>query len=216
VLDLDLLRQQLPVLAQASINTVALTVLSLVLATIVGLPLAIVRQSKSAFARAVAAYSWFLLATPELLLLFLAYYGLPVFGIVLPAFPTAVIATAITASAYNLEIFRAGIISVGPGQFEAARALGMSEGRMWRRIVLPQTLSVVIPPYISNATLVLKSTSIAAVITVPELTSVGMGIITQTLRPMETLTAIAAIYLALNSGLTGMQHAAERHLARRR
>src|SRR5947209_3153663 len=148
MLDFDILRQQLPVLLQASINTVILTVLSLTFASVLGLPLAIVRESKTSMARIVAAYSWFLLATPQLLLLFLAYYGLPSVGIVLPAFPTAVIATAITASAYVLEIFRAGIAAIPQGQFEAARSLGMSEAHMWRRIVLPQTLPVVIPPFI--------------------------------------------------------------------
>lgn len=123
---------------------------------------------------------------------------------------------SVTASAYNLEIFRAGIVAVPPGQFEAARALGLSETRMWRRIVLPQALPVIIPPYISNATLVLKGSSTAAVVTVPELTGVGIGLITQTLRPLETLTAVAVLYLAFNSVLTGLQAFAERRLARSR
>jgi His/Glu/Gln/Arg/opine family amino acid ABC transporter permease subunit len=215
MIDFALILEQLPTLLGASLNTISLTVLSLALASALGLPLAIIRQSKTPAARVVAAYSWFLLAMPELLLLFLAYYGLPSVGIVLPAYPTAVLALGITSSAYNLEIFRAGIISIPRGQFEAARALGLSEARVWWRIVLPQALAVITPPYVSNATLALKGTSVAAVITVPELTSVGMGIIGETLRPLDTLVGVAVIYLALNSVLTGLQGAVERRLSRR-
>jgi len=203
-----------PAIVAAAWLTVALTVLSSVLAAAVALPLAIVRESRSPFAGAVGMYSWILQAVPVLVILYFGYYGLPRLGVTLPAFQTAILAMGISSSAYQIEIFRAGIVSVPREQFEAAHALGLPSGRLWLRIVLPQAMSVIIPPYISNLTTVLKGTSLASVITVQELSGVGLGIITSTLRPYEVLIAVSVIYLAMNSVLTTSQRILERRLAR--
>ena len=120
----------------------------------------------------------------------------------------------VVGSAYECEIFRGGM-AIPTGQFEAARALGLSESRTWRRVVIPQTLPVVTPPLISNMTLQLKGTSLAALITLPELTGTALEAISYTYRPFEILVGVSLAYLLLDSVLTGLQVAAERRFAAR-
>ena len=115
----------------------------------------------------------------------------------------------------SADLRRGGIAAVPQGQFEAARALGLREPRLWRRVVIPQTLPVVIPPLISNMTLQLKGTSLAALITVPELTGTALEAISYTYRPFEVLVGVSLAYLVLDSVLTGVQMAAERRLSAR-
>ena len=114
----------------------------------------------------------------------------------------------------SADLLRGGIAAVPQGQFEAARALGLREPRLWRRVVIPQTLPVVISPLISNMTLQLKGTSLAALITVPELTGTALEAISYTYRPFEVLVGVSLAYLVLDSVLTGVQMAAERRFVR--
>ncbi len=209
----DVAVRYIPDLARAAITTVELTVLTLLLSTVVGIPLAIIRNSSlRVLSRLVAAFSWLMRALPALLLLFFVYYGLPRFGLVLPAFPTAVVGLALSASAYNLEIFRAGLNAVDRGQHEAARALGLGPWHAWTRILIPQAAVVVIPPYVSNATLILKGSSIASIITVTEVTATANSLIGATYRPFELLVAAAIVYIALNTILAIVQTLVERRL----
>ena len=210
-MDWQLLHENLPELLRASVVTVELTILTLVLSTVLALPLAILRSLPGRIVpRLIAGYSLLMRALPTLVVLFLVYYGLPSAGIRLPAFSTAAVGLILSATAYNLEIFRAGFATVDRGQMDAARALGVPAPLMWLRVVVPQALPTIMPPYISNATLILKGTSVASIITVTELTATANAIVSMTYRPMEILIGTALIYLLLSSVLTSLQSASAR------
>src|SRR5690606_20187022 len=106
---------------------------------------------------------------------------------------------SLVSAAYFMEIFRAGIAAVPRGQFEAATALGMSRMHIARRIVYPQTLPIIVPPYFSSVISNLKDTALASAIAVGELVGVSRLIIGSTLRPIEIFTIAAVIFVALGS-----------------
>jgi His/Glu/Gln/Arg/opine family amino acid ABC transporter permease subunit len=202
-MDFGFVLEQLPALLQATWITVQLTVWTLVVSTLAALPLAVLRMQEGTIAaRVVGWYSALMRAIPTLVVLFFAYYALPQLGIVLPAFETALAGLALSATAYNLEIFRAGFKAVSPGQFEAARALGVPGWRIWWSVAVPQALPVIVPTYLSNATLVLKGTSVASIITISELTAVANEIVSTTYRPFEVLVTAAVLYVAMGGILS--------------
>ncbi|WP_420392992.1 amino acid ABC transporter permease [Acuticoccus sp.] len=213
-LDFSVVGTYLPVLLEASLLTIALAVVSQAIGTSLGLLLALGRLSKLGWLRsAVWTYVWIFRGTPVLLHLFFIYYAAPAFGLTLEAFPAAIIAFSASSAAYNCEILRAGLQAVHPGQREAAQAVGMRSGSTLRRIVLPQAIRIVIPPYMSNFITHTKNTSLASVITVQELMLTAQMIYSSTYRAIEILTAAGAIYLVLTSALTGLQLFLERRFA---
>jgi His/Glu/Gln/Arg/opine family amino acid ABC transporter permease subunit len=209
---LPFILEHLPTLLRATVRTVELAVWIVALATILAFPLVVLRQSANPLiAGSVAVYSWVMRTLPLLIMLFFGFYGLPRLNVTLPAFQTAIVFTGVQAAAYYMEIVRGGVLSVGKGQFEASRALGLAPLHTWRRIILPQVIPVSLPGYISNTIIIMKGTSVASIITVSELTGVGNSIISITYRPLEILLPVAVIYLFLNSVLTILQHLGERH-----
>ena len=148
--------------------------------------------------------------TPLLLHLFFVYYAAPAFGITLDAFVAAIIAMSASAAAYNAEIIRAGLQAVHRGQVEAAYAVGMRYGQVVRRIIVPQAVRIIIPPYMGNAISHTKNSSLASVITVPELMLTAQMIYSSTYRAIEILTVTGAIYLVLTSCLSALQMYCER------
>lgn len=108
---------------------------------------------------------------PSIIVLYLAYFGLPTAGIVLEAFAAAVVGLAFTTAAYSSEVIRAGIREVPNGQFEASSALALSWWRQMRLIILPQAISKVVPPLIALCIGIFQATALAYAITVPELLS---------------------------------------------
>ena len=202
-----------PVLARGTLTTIELMAVVGTLSPLLALPLAVARNSRRAWlAYPVATFSWFTRAVPTLVLLFFAYYGLPVVGIYLNPVPSALAALVFSAVGYNIEFLRAGLKAVPKGQREAARALGMPQGAMFRRIILPQALRVATPALFSNLTLNLKGTALASLVSVSELTGNTQGLLSETYRPVEFLIAAAVIYLGLNSILIAIQHRVQRYL----
>jgi His/Glu/Gln/Arg/opine family amino acid ABC transporter permease subunit len=174
--------------------------------TTLGFVLALGRTSSVGWLRwVVGAYVWIFRGTPMLLHLFFIYYAAPLIGLTLDALPAAIIAMSLSSMAYNCEIIRAGLAAVHHGQIEAARAVGMTYTRIVRRIVLPQAVRIIIPPYMSNVITHTKNSSLASVITVPELMLTAQMIYSSTYRAIEILTATGAIYLVLTSCLTWLQ-----------
>jgi ABC-type amino acid transport system permease subunit len=158
-------------------------------------------------------YVWIFRGTPVLLHLFFVYYAAPAFGVTLEAFPAAIIAFSVSSAAYNTEIFRAGLQAVHVGQIEAAQAIGMRYPSIVRKILLPQAVRIIIPPYMSNFISHTKNSSLASVITVQELMLTAQMIYSSTYRAIEILTATGVIYLGLTSCLTGLQYFLERFVA---
>src|SRR5882724_10280080 len=193
-LDFSVAWKFLPILLQASLMTIALFVLSQVLGTLAAFFLALARMSPRGWLRRpTVAYIWVVRGTPLLLHLFFVYYAAPAFGITLDAFPAAIIAMSASAAAYNAEIIRAGLQAVHRGQLEAAYAVGM-----------------IIPPYMGNAISHCKNSSLASVITVPELMLTAQMIYSSTYRAIEILTVTGVIYLVLTSCLSALQMYLER------
>lgn len=216
-LDFSILGTVWPALLRGTLVTVQLTSIVLVCATPGGVAVALLRSTPSKAVRTVVRLaSWIFRGVPPLLLLFLAFFGLPGIGIVLPPMPSAVIAMTVYMSFYFGEIFHSGLQSVPKGQWQACTALGLSPARTLFRIILPQTIPAALPPYISHATEVLKGTALAAAVAVPELTNAAKQVFVVTYRPFEILIAAAAIYALLDAILLILQMYGERWAARRR
>jgi His/Glu/Gln/Arg/opine family amino acid ABC transporter permease subunit len=218
-LDFSVVLPALPFLLRATLLTIVLALASQFCGTVAGFVLALARMSSIRPLRwLVWGYVWIFRGTPLLLHLFLIYYGGPLVGITLDAVPAAIIGMSIGSAAYNCEIIRAGLQSVGRGQIEAAQAVGMRWFPIIRHIVVPQALSVIIPPYMNNFISHTKNTSLASVVTVPELMMTAENIYGRNYRTIEILTATGAIYLALTSVLTLLQMLLERlfDISRRR
>jgi polar amino acid transport system permease protein len=152
-------------LLEAAVQTVLISTAVLVIGTTLALFVALGRVSSNPIvSRTLFAYSWTLRGIPALIIIFFAFYGLPQLGMRLQPIQAAIIGLSISGSAYIGEVIRAGIVSVGRGQFEAARSLGLSFPHTMRRIILPQAARVIVPPYTSQAVIALKGSSLAGVI----------------------------------------------------
>jgi His/Glu/Gln/Arg/opine family amino acid ABC transporter permease subunit len=179
--------------------TVILAVVTMALAVPGGLLLAFLRLSRFGLVRGAAtAFVEFFRATPLILQIYWVYYVLPVFSdILFPPIATALIGLVCNISSFNSETFRAGILSIRQGQWNAGLALGMSRRQVMLRIVLPQAAMRVLPSLASTWVSLFKDTSLVSVIAVGELAHVALQIRSQSFRVLEMLTAMAAIYWLL-------------------
>lgn len=162
-----------------------------------------------------AVASWVLRGLPPLLVLFFFFFGLPSIGITLPPLPSAVLAMSLYTAFYLGEIFRSGVTSVPPAQWQAATALGLSRRRTLMRIVLPQAVPAALPSYVSQMTEVLKGTALTAAVAVPELMAASRKMFAVTYRPFEVLLLAAILYAVCDALLLLAQRAGERWAARR-
>ena len=195
--------------------TVPLTLLSFVLGLLLGLASALTRMfGPAAAAAAVRFYVWIVRGTPLLVQLFVIFYGLPSAGILLDAFPAALIGFTLNIGAYTSEVIRAAISSVPKGQWEASYSIGMSWGQAIRRTVLPQAARVAVPPLSNTFISLVKDTSLAAAITVPEMFQTAQRIVAVTYEPLILYIEAALIYLVLSSVLSGLQARLEKRLSR--
>ncbi len=136
--------------------------------------------------------------TPLLVQIVWVYYALPVLlGVQIPAVVAAVMTLACYTGAFYAEIFRGGIISIERGQWDAARALGLRPWAMMRRVILPQAVRRMIPPFVNQSITQLKNTSLVSTIAVPDLLYNGTLITADTYRPLEVYTVVAVIYFLL-------------------
>jgi len=204
-------------LAQGALVTLKLFFITVALALPLGLLLALARVSHlRALSTAVNGYIWLMRGTPLMLQMLFIYFALPfvpVIGVRLPDFPSAVVAFTLNYAAYFAEIFRAGILSVDRGQYEAARVLGMSYRQTMRRIVLPQMVRNILPP-LSNETITLvKDTSLIYVLALNDLLRAARGIVQRDFTTSPFIVA-AAFYLIMTLVLTWGFQRLERHHAR--
>ncbi|WP_122629172.1 amino acid ABC transporter permease [Lucifera butyrica] len=161
----------LPVLAEGALVTLVLSFAAMAGALFLGLAITIVRVFKiRSLDRTVRLYVSFFRGTPLLVQLLILYFGLTTFHIILTPSTAALLGLSLHFSAYISEIFRATVLSINRGQWEAAFSLGMTKVQTLRHIILPQAMRISIPPLWNSFIDVLKSSSLASVITVPELT----------------------------------------------
>ena len=190
--------QFLPLLLQGIKFTVIVALGSLALSTVLGLVWALMRVSGIGWLATTAKIVVNTLrGIPILVQLFYIYFVLPEFGIALTALQAAIIGLGIAYSAYQSENFRAGIEAIDHGQIEAAQSIGMGWGLTMRRVILPQAIRLVLPPYGNIMVMMLKDSSQASTITVAELTLQGTLIASSTFKNMTVYTLVALLYLAM-------------------
>ena len=182
--------------------TFEITGAGLVLAFSFGLITSLCRLSDSYLARMIArAYLELIRNTPLLVQLFFIYFVIaPIFD--LSRFFSAVLALSLFEGAYASEIFRAGIVSIHRGQWEAAHSLGLTAFDTYRRIILPQAIQRILPPLTSQAISLVKDSALVSTIAVYDLTMRGREIISETFLAFEIWFTIAAIYLVINVSLS--------------
>ena len=192
-----------PLLARGTLMTIFISVLSMALATALGLSLALIRiYGKRIFASIATTYIEFMRGTPLLVQLYFIYYGLPKIGIELGPLSAAIIGVGLNYAAYEAEIYRAGIMAIPRAQTEAALALGLTRWQAVRLVVLPQALRLVIPPVTNDFVALFKDTSIVSLVAITELTK-AFNIAAQSAqsyRPtayLEFAIVTALIYFAL-------------------
>lgn len=193
----DVLLLVAPSLFRGLVNTILLALLLIPLGMAAGLLLAV----GTVLSRGVVRFALFactdvLRAFPPLVLMLYVYYGLPMLGVDFGALGSIAVALTLNTSSYFGEIFRAGIESVPRGQWEAARATGLSWGSSFVVIILPQGIRAVLPDVMSNVLTVTQLTSLASVVEVPELLKAAMSAQGTTYNA-SPLIAAALIYLAL-------------------
>lgn len=209
-----------PRLIGGAAMTVCLTVLGFLLAMAIGLPVATARLYGPAPLRWLATiYVEFFRGIPVLLLLYFLYYSLPDIGNALPlppgalklnAFLVGVIGFGLNYGAYESEIYRAGISSIPVGQWEAGASLGMSPGRIFRRIILPQAVKVILPPMTNDFVALFKDTSVVSVIAVSELMKMYQIMASDHLQYVEIGVTTMVLYLIMSVPLAQLSRYLER------
>jgi polar amino acid transport system permease protein len=189
----------MPILLLGVKLTILVTIGSLAVSTVLGLIWALMRVSGI---RVLAAISRTIVnvirGIPIIVQLFYIYFVLPDFGITLTALQAAIIGLGIAYSAYQAENFRAGIEAIDHGQVEAAQSIGMGWSLMMRRVILPQAVRIVLPPYGNTMIMMLKDSSQASTITVAELALQGKLIASATFQNSTVFTLVALLYLTMS------------------
>jgi L-cystine transport system permease protein len=162
----------------------------------------------------VRAYVWLFRGSPLLVQLFVIFYGLPNVGIVLDPLTAAIIGFSLNVGAYNSEVIRGVIESIPKGQWEAAYSMGMTRAQALRRAILPQAARVALPPLSNSFISLVKDTSLAAVLTVPEVFQTAQQIAAVTYEPLILYTEAALVYLLFSSVLSSAQVRLERQFGR--
>lgn len=193
----------LPGMLWAGVLAFQITLMAILLSWILGLIAALMKQSPNRLiAMPAEFYIWFIRGTPSLVQIFIIYFGLPQFGLTLSPITAGVIALGLSSGAYVAEVVRSGLLAIPKGQWESARAVGMSEATMFRRIIMPQMIRVIVPPLTNEAVNTLKNTSLLSVITVVELTLFTQMAIAATFRPFDFYIMAAFLYLFMTTILS--------------
>ena len=212
-LDFEFIRTKIWfMVSQGVFTTLYVSAVSIACASILAIIGAVAKLSSNGIAYAIASfYTSFFRGLPLLMQVYLIYLGLPQLGYVIDAVPAGILALSLCYGAYMTEIFRAGIQSIPKGQWEASRSLGFKFGLTMRRIVLPQSLPLIIPPTGNQFIAMLKDSSLVSVIGVWELMFLARTLGTKTFQHMEMLITAAIIYWILSMVLELIQGRIERH-----
>ncbi|MFC2082587.1 amino acid ABC transporter permease [Candidatus Bipolaricaulota bacterium] len=192
----DVIIRYLPRLLSGLVETGRLSAFILVIAFVVGLGLSLLRMSKFRIGSMIATvYIQFFRNIPRLVILIWIYYCTAIiFDLQLDAFLSAVIAFSLQQAAYVAETIRSGIVAVDPVEIQAARSLGLGSAQILRKIILPQAFRTVIPAFVNQFVIIIKTTTIAALIGVHELLHTARSLSEVIHRPLEFYTAIGILY----------------------
>jgi polar amino acid transport system permease protein len=204
-----------PYLLEGVLTTVWLTVAAIAGGFVVGLALAVLRESGvPVLAKAASGYVWVFRGTPLLIQLIIIYTGLPRLGIRFDVIESALIGLVLNEAAYLSEIIRAGFLSVPKGQTEASRSLGLSRMQTLRFVTMPQAMRLIVPPLGNSVNSLLKATSITSVISMEELLRRGQVLIQIRFEVLEIFAVCAVYYLVLTSLWDVVQRRLERRFGR--
>ncbi|MBR0697705.1 amino acid ABC transporter permease [Bradyrhizobium lablabi] len=205
-----------PILLHGVWLTLVVTIGSLALSTVLGLVWALMRVSGIGVLSGLSASVINVIrGIPIIVLLFYLYFVMPDVGVTLTALQAAILGLGIAYSAYQAENFRAGIEAIDKGQIEAAQAIGMSWWQTMRRVVLPQAVKIVLPPYGNVMIMMLKDSSQASTITVAELALQGKLIASSTFKNASVFTLVALMYLTMSIPLILLVRHFEKRAGRR-
>ncbi|MGL1921791.1 MAG: amino acid ABC transporter permease [Hyphomicrobiales bacterium] len=197
-MDIDLMLRVYPYFLEATLITIQLAVLTVILGLICGALGAAAKLSSNRYLKFIGtAYVSVIRGTPALIQLFILYFGGPQVGINLDAFEAGVIGLGINIGAYMTETIRGAIIAVDYGQAEASRTLGMSKAQTMRKVILPQAARLMIKPLGVNINAQIKATALVSAISVVELTYTAQRYIGSTYKPFEMFFLAGVIYLIL-------------------
>ncbi len=200
----------LPILGKAAVITIVLSIISMILAIVLGLFVALVRiYAPVPFSTLAITFIELIRGTPLLIQLYFIYYAFPNIGIQLSPFLAAIIGLGVNYAAYEAENYRAGIFSVPSGQMEAAISLGMTKFQALKHIILPQAIRVVIPPITNDFISLLKDSSLVSVITMVELTKEYQRLSATYFDYIGTGLLVAAIYLLIGLPFVRLSKMAE-------
>ena len=215
LIDLDLMVKSAPFLLKGAGYTVELSLGGMVFGLTLGFVIALMRLSRRKLLRGIArTYVSFIRGTPLLVQLFVIYYGLPQFGVSLDPIPSALIGLSLNVAGYTGEILRAAIASIDKGQWEASKALGLSWSQTMRLVVMPQAARVALPPLGNSFISLVKDTSLAATIQVPELFRQAQLITARTFQIFTMYLTAAILYWIISTALSWGQERLERHYSR--
>ena len=194
--------QALPYLLRGSLVTIGLVGGALFLGFVMGIPMAVGQVYGNKYISGlISLYVWFFRGLPVLVLLFLFYFGLfSLLGLNLSAFTSAILVLGLRSAAYQSQIFRGSIQSLGEGQMLAARSLGMSKIQAIWNIILPQALRISIPGWSNEYAILLKDSAITYAIGVMEILTRANFIATRTYKPMPIFLTCAVIFIILTYG----------------
>lgn len=214
---LHIIEIAVPLLMEGIVTTIVVSLLAILLAIVLGgvLGIACISENRAAFGLT-KAYIKIFRCTPFMVQIYIIYYGLPALGIRMPAFWTGVIVLGMYTAAYVAVILQSGIRALPKGQNEAALAMGMPYMMRLRRILLPQTVSVILPPMTGQFIQTVKDSSILSIITVTELTMMTKEAIGITFSPLHVYLCTAVFYWAINLVIEGISKRIEIKTYRRR
>ncbi len=200
-------------MGEYSLVTIKLFALTLIFSSVLGLIIALGRMSKLWIIRwPVQFFLLIMRGTPLMLQLIFFFFGLKFIGIEIDRFPAAVLAFTLNYAAYISEIYRSGIESIPRGQYEAATILGFSRARVFMKIILPQVIKRIVPPFSNEMMVLIKDTALVQVISVMELFSYAKKMVSFKGTIMPLIIA-AVFYLAMNIVLTAISSYTEKKLS---
>lgn len=201
--DPEIFTRSISAIASAAVVTIELTVAAAAVSLVVGTLSAALQIGGGPVGYWVSrVYVSLMRGTPLFVQLLVVFFGLPLLGLRGQAFLAAAIAIGLNSGAYTTEILRAAILAVPRGQIEAAETIGLSRFAIWRRVVLPQAAIISIPMLTAELTIVLKSTPLASVISVTEMTYTGVLIQARAFSAIEVFVPIAIGYILIAQTFT--------------
>lgn len=205
----------LPELLKGAAVTVEVTVAALLLSAVLGLAVGIARLNprRRVLYGLASGYVAFIRGTPLLVQLFLLFFGLPQFGILLPAMLCGVLGLGIYSGSYVSEVVRGAIQSIDGGQMEAARSLGMSYRQAMREVILPQAFRRMLPPLGNETIALIKNSALVSLLTIDDVMREGQRIISTSFRALEVYLVVALIYFVLTNAASYLLRIAERRLS---